>query len=157
AKSSGRSRLLEAPKSHLKAIQRRILHEILDRIPVHSAARGCRPGGSVNGYVAPHVGQRIVLRMDLRHFFPSLGSGRVLALFRTAGYPAAVVRLLTGLCTNVVPDDVLNQPGWKGERQVDRTLFANPHLPQGAPTSPALANLCVYRLDCRLTALAENV
>jgi hypothetical protein len=30
-------------------------------------------------------------------------------------------------------------------------------LPQGAPTSPALANLCSYRVDCRLTGLAKSV
>jgi hypothetical protein len=36
-----------------------------------------------------------------------------------------------------------------------RQLYAWPHLPQGAPTSPALANICAYRVDCRLTWLAE--
>jgi hypothetical protein len=35
--------------------------------------------------------------------------------------------------------------------------LAFPHLPQGAPTSPSLANLCAYRLDCRLTGLARSV
>ena len=30
------------------------------------------------------------------------------------------------------------------------------HLPQGAPTSPAIANLCAYGLDVRLTALADK-
>ncbi len=40
-------------------------------------------------------------------------------------------------------------------RQV-RWLYAAPHLPQGAPTSPALANLCAYRLDCRIAALARS-
>jgi hypothetical protein len=29
-------------------------------------------------------------------------------------------------------------------------------LPQGAPTSPALANICVYRVDCRLAGLAKS-
>jgi len=38
-----------------------------------------------------------------------------------------------------------------------RVLYARPHLPQGAPTSPALANLCSYRLDCRLAGLAKSV
>jgi hypothetical protein len=33
-------------------------------------------------------------------------------------------------------------------------LYSRPHLPQGAPTSPALATLCFYRTDCRLTGLA---
>jgi hypothetical protein len=34
-------------------------------------------------------------------------------------------------------------------------LYARPHLPQGAPTSPALANICAYRVDCRLGGLAR--
>jgi len=36
-----------------------------------------------------------------------------------------------------------------------RHLYAWPHLPQGAPTPPALANICAYHVDCRLTGLAE--
>jgi hypothetical protein len=35
-------------------------------------------------------------------------------------------------------------------------FYFQPHLPQGAPTSPALANLCAYRLDCRLVGLAKS-
>jgi hypothetical protein len=35
-------------------------------------------------------------------------------------------------------------------------MYARPHLPQGAPTSPALANMSFYRLDCRLGGLAES-
>jgi hypothetical protein len=36
-----------------------------------------------------------------------------------------------------------------------RVLYSRPHLPQGAPTSPALANLCAYRVDCRSSGLAQ--
>jgi RNA-directed DNA polymerase len=32
-----------------------------------------------------------------------------------------------------------------------------PHLPQGAPTSPALSNLCALHLDLRLDALAGSI
>jgi RNA-directed DNA polymerase len=68
----GRFRLIESPKPHLKAVQRRLLHEILDRIPPHPAVHGFRPGRSILTYAGPHVGQRIVLRFDLRDFFPSV-------------------------------------------------------------------------------------
>ena len=34
--------------------------------------------------------------------------------------------------------------------------LAAPHLPQGAPTSPALANLAAFGLDRRLSALADS-
>jgi hypothetical protein len=37
----------------------------------------------------------------------------------------------------------------------ERRRLATPHLPQGAPTSPALANLSAFRLDCRLAGLAK--
>jgi hypothetical protein len=149
-KRSGASRLLEIPKARLKAIQRRLLHEILERIPIHDAAHGYRRGRSVATYVRPHTGQRIVLRFDLRDFFASVRASRVCALFRTAGYSLSIARLLTGLCTNVAPDEVC-------AAATAGSLYAIPHLPQGAPTSPALANLCAFRFDRRLSALAESL
>ncbi len=149
----GKFRLLEMPKRRLKAMQRRVLREILNRIPPHDIAHGYRRGRSLLSYVTPHTGRRFVLWMDLRDFFPSIRAARVHALFRVAGYPEATARLLTGLCTNVVPQDVLSEaPAGAGSGR-----FVSPHLPQGAPTSPALANLCAYRLDCRLAALARMV
>src|SRR5947209_19928454 len=112
--------------------------EIVERMPAHDCVHGFRRGRSILSYAAPHVGRRIVLRFDLRDFFPSIPSSRVHALFRTIGYPVVVARLLTGLCTNAVPEDVWG-PGAGDWRQ--RRHYRYPHLPQGAPTSPALANL----------------
>jgi len=152
AKPSGRARLLEKPKQRLRAIQRRILHEILDRVPPHEAVHGYRRGRSIVTAVAPHSGRRIVLHFDLRDFFPSVRRSRVHALFAALGYPAPVARLLTGLCTNVVPEDI-----WRVAPESMRHLLRSPHLPQGVPTSPALANLCANSLDRRLAALARAV
>jgi len=80
-------RLMEVPKTRLREIQRRILRGIIDPIPVHRAAHGFRRGKSCRTYVEPHVGREVVLRMDLRNFFPSIPAPRIHALFDTLGYP----------------------------------------------------------------------
>lgn len=143
-KRSGGERLLETPKPRLKALQRQILDGILNRMEPHAAAHGFRRGRSIRTFAEPHAGQRVVLRMDLSDFFASVRVARVEALFRTAGYPEAVARLLACLCTNAAPTVLTHD------------LYTQRHLPQGAPTSPALANLCAYRLDCRLTGRANT-
>jgi RNA-directed DNA polymerase len=148
---AGQLRLIESPKPRLKEIQRRILTEILDWVPGHAAVHGFVRGRSIRTFAAPHAGKRTVLRMDLRDFFPSIYGVRVQSLFRTAGYPEAIADLLGGLCTNAVPRSVWRAHVAAGDAPA---LYATPHLPQGAPTSPALANLCGYRADCRLAGLA---
>lgn len=147
-------RLVEMPKARLKEIQRAILRGILDPVPAHDAAHGFRKGRSCLTYVGPHVARAVVLRLDLRNFFPSIAAPRVQAVFATLGYPERVSRLLAGLCTNSVPMRIARQgaPTWLAAKKL-----GVPHLPQGAPTSPALANLSTLHLDYRLDGLARSM
>jgi retron-type reverse transcriptase len=158
----GVPRVLEVPKARLKEIQRWVLHEILAHVPPHDAAQGFTRGRSVVTHAGRHSGQAVVLRLDLKDFFASISAARVFGIFRTLGYSRAIAHVLTGLSTNTVPQSI-----WQAvPRATDAALIqprfwlgralATPHLPQGAPTSPALANLAAFRLDRRLTGLATS-
>ncbi|MBL8848560.1 MAG: RNA-directed DNA polymerase [Planctomycetaceae bacterium] len=160
-KRSGGARLLEAPKPQLKAIQQRILRDILDRIPVHSQAHGFSKGRSIVTNAEPHVGKRIILKYDLENFYPSVRYNRVVAIFRSIGFSREVGIWLARLTTSALPWNTSDIPRL-GELSGLETrgryweLYGSRHLPQGAATSPALANLSAYSLDVRLSGLARK-
>lgn len=159
AKPDGKIRLIEAPKHRLKVMQRKILKQILEMIPAHRAVHGFVKGRSIRTFAEQHAGKRVVLRMDLKDFFPTLSRAKIQAFFRTAGYPERVADLLGGLCTNSTPHSVWGEVDSRAHPMAAfavHQLYGKPHLPQGAPTSPALANLCMYRADCRLRGLAQE-
>jgi RNA-directed DNA polymerase len=153
-------RLLAAPKPRLKEAQRRLLRHVVAPLPLHEAAHGCVPGRSVRTAVAPHAGSAVVLQLDLEQFFPSIRAERVYGLLRTVGgLPEPVAHAVTGLVTTVVPRAVWQRVPVPADFDRHRRLglrLAVPHLPSGAPTSSALANLVCFRLDRRLTGLAAS-
>ncbi len=161
ARSGALPRVIEAPKARLKEIQRWILREILDQVPVHDAAHGFTRGRSAVTHAALHSGRAAVLRLDLKDFFASVPAGRVYGIWRTLGYSPSVSHVLTGLTTNAVPESIweviaeATPPHATDQRFRLGRQLATPHLPQGAPTSPALANLAAFRLDRRLAGLAH--
>ncbi|MEM9059158.1 MAG: reverse transcriptase family protein [Pseudomonadota bacterium] len=151
-KRGGGIRLVEAPLPRLKALQRRVLRELLDHVPPHPDSFGFVRGRDCRGAAIRHTGEDVVIRYDLRDFFPSVPARRVHAIFRTIGYGPSVARLLTGLVTTRSPADaVLSlEPNRRPE-------YRAAHLPQGAPTSPTLANLAAWSLDQRLSGLARRL
>jgi hypothetical protein len=152
-------RIIAGPKPRLKEIQRRILRHVLEPIPVHEAAHGCVRGRSVASAVGPHAGAAVVIRADLEAYFPTVSAGRVWGVLRSAGLPEGVAHTITGLVTTVVPTAVWRSVTPPADRAAHARLHERltvPHLPQGAPTSPALANLVAFSLDRRLAGLAAR-
>lgn len=155
-KASGGRRLIEAPRSRLKRLQEGILGDLLSKVPVHEACHGFVGGRSVISHARLHAGQAVVARFDLRDFFASVQAAQVQAVFETLGYPPGVATDLTALCTTRTPEPVLQrlmEDGCLDWHQARRLRSA--HLPQGAPSSPMLANLCAFRMDLRLAELAR--
>lgn len=152
----GYARLLEKPKPRLKSLQQQINANILNKIPVHDNAHGYRRHRSCRTAAQPHAGYEILLKMDLQDFFITITRARVEGLFRLIGYPEGVAISLSRLCTHrtalqACGDCLSALSGSTRQRLIDW------HLPQGAPTSPALANLCAWQLDARLTGLSEKM
>lgn len=151
AKRSGGTRRLAAPHRTLAAAQRWILDNILARLDVTEHAHGFVPGRSTVSNARPHVGKRIVINLDLADYFPSITFPRVRGLFASLGYSPAAATLLALLTTESPRLEV----AYDG-----RTHFVaagERALPQGACTSPALANLVSRKLDRRLAGATRKL
>ena len=94
----------------LKAAQHWILRNIAEKLPVHGAAHGFLAGRSILSNAAEHVGSKLVVKLDVRDFFPTVTLGRVKGVFRHAGYREPVAKLLAMLCTEA-PREVVEQDG----------------------------------------------
>lgn len=150
-KRSGGTRLISSPKPALRAAQEWVRLQILSGRPVHAAAMAFRPGTSIVDNAARHTGAAIVVRIDLKDFFPSITFPRVRGYYETLGYNPGIASVLALLCTDaprvrLARGDAMHVVA-VGERG----------LPQGACTSPDLANLLSHRLDRRLSGLGSHV
>lgn len=148
-KRSGEARTLYAPNVQLKWVQRRILEKILMCASPHDAAHGFSLGRSTRTNALPHVGRALLLKFDLEDFFPTITYKRVLGFFVSLGYPYADAR-------TTVDDDGTNVAPILARLCCVAVTKERGVLPQGAPTSPTLANLLCRRLDGRLTGLAAR-
>lgn len=150
-KKTGGTRLISAPMPRLKAAQAWVLEHILEKVPVHDAAHGFRAGRSIVTNAWPHVGAGVVVNLDLKDFFPSVGYPRVKGVFARLGYSEATATVLALLCTEPDVEEV----------ELDGQRFyvsqGARRLPQGAPTSPALTNILCRCLDRRLAGAARKL
>ena len=150
-KRDGSERPIWAPRPKLKQCQRWVLRNVLERLPMHGAAHGFMPARSIRSNSQPHGDSQMIVKMDLKEFFPTITQPRVKGVFRKAGYREQIATLVSLLCTES-PRKVVEEDG--------KTLFVSlgPRcLPQGAPTSPALTNVICLNLDRRLSGLAASL
>ena len=132
-KSDDRKRTVYRVSKQLTEYQRWIQQNILAHLPVHPCATAYKPGSSVKRNAAPHVGHRQLVKVDLKDYFGHISFLKVKKVFLDAGYSGKVSTSLAGLCTR------------EGA------------LPQGAVSSPALANLVFFRLDEQISAFCSSM
>ena len=130
-KKSGGFRQIVTPRRFLKTVQRWILHRILSGLPQSDNVHGFVVGRGIFSNASQHLAGQNLLAVDIRNFFPSVTRETVKSLVsENFKFPEPVAAQLAGLCT------------------------LNGTLPQGAPTSPALANAAFLEADRKLVKLA---
>lgn len=126
-KDDGTVRRTYDAKKLLKDIHRRIKTEILDHVDFPPYLTGSLKGQDYKTNAELHVGAAIVIAEDIGSFFPSTTAEHVFDVWhRFFKFSAEVAQLLTNLTTR------------------------NNELPQGAITSPQIANLVFWRDEPRL-------
>lgn len=127
-KRNGGYRTILAPDELLRFVQKNLLRHVLEGYELPPAEAAYRKGASPAAAAAPHVGKRVVMKLDVEDFFGSITFPMVLAhAFPPQIFPPAVGTLLTSLCCY------------------------RDYLPQGAPTSPAVSNLVMRPFDRYVT------
>ena len=125
-KKRGGIREIHEPDPDLKRLQRKILWRMLSGVPLSKHAHGFIPRRGTRTNAAVHARQRVVLNVDIRNFFGSLPIECVraaIAQVRRGALSPAAVDLLVKIVTR------------------------GGTLPQGAPTSPAITNIALRRVD----------
>jgi hypothetical protein len=150
-KRDGSPRLISAPKPELKAAQRWITREVTEHLPVHGAAHGFLTGRSIVTNARVHAGARVVVKLDIRGFYPTVTMRRVKGLLRRAGLGEQVATVMALLATEAPREEVVTHG------KTHFVALGPRSLPQGAPTSPSITNALCLRLDCRLSGLARKL
>lgn len=158
-KNSGGHRDLLSPSESLMAVQRWILHEVLSRVPRHPNSFAYFRGVTTRECASRHAGARWMIKTDIHNYFPSVTESEVYKVFFDLGYSPLVSFEFARLCTwrgaqsSRQGQSVLRPSGGQGWR-LPYPVLTEGVLPQGAPTSGALANASTRQLDDGLSALA---
>ena len=149
-KRSGGSRLISSPKPKMRIAQSWINTNILNQLAPSKYCYAFRPKTSIVDNAKQHMGKSVIVKLDVKDFFPSITFNRVRGYFEFLGYNPGVATVLALLCTDAPRVRITI----KGRSQI--VAIGARSLPQGACTSPALANLIASRLDARLVGLIET-
>lgn len=146
-KRSGGFRDLFIPIEPLKIIQRKIKDQFLDlNTPLTSTHAYCFSRSIITN-ASTHIGNPFMFKLDIKDFFPSIESERIYEIFdsfrlnnKSFEKQSCKIEINPKIC-----------------RYLTRLCMYKGGLPQGAPTSPSLANLAARSMDLKLNEYTKNL
>ena len=141
-KRSGGVRKITAPTGKLKDIQKCLTVILAPYYQEPDCAHGFTSGRSVATNAQSHIGRNYILNIDLKDFFPTITSTRVMRSLDEMGFNEEISDIIARICTI---------PIWDDHKQMWRNS-----LPQGSPASPLLSNIVCQSLDESMSNLAKR-
>jgi hypothetical protein len=136
-KKDGSERIIHAPISNIKIIQKKLLYILNLVFEPHNDAYGFIKNRSILDNAVNHTNKRFILNIDLLNYFPNINFGRVYGYYiKHFGFNKGVATILAKIVC--IEDGV------------------NSYLPQGAPTSPILSNMISMKLDNELSNFCQK-
>lgn len=133
-KKNGGKRTISSPIKPLRDIQLKLYEQLKDDYELKNCSHGFESGRSYITNAKAHKKSRVLVNIDLKSFFNSISFRRVRGLFLSRSFN----------CSNKVAT-ILAQ-----------IVCYRDSLPQGACTSPIIANMIARRLDSSLISLAKS-
>jgi RNA-directed DNA polymerase len=163
-----RYRIIAVPEPGLLKVQQWITQKILSKAKPHSASVAFSKGDKLIDAATPHCRCRWLIKLDVYNFFESISEIAVYRVFESLGYQPLVSMEMARLCTRLRSSDRGRGGRWWVRWWQWSTIKAYQvwrlghgdrmgHLPQGAPTSPMLANLAMRDFDKIVTEIANEL
>lgn len=158
-----RFRVICAPEPSLLLVQRWLSQNVLKyaKSKVHPASTAYAEGCTLVDAASPHCGCRWLIKLDIKSFFESVTEISAYRAFRSLGYQPLIAFELARLSTRLGSGTVRQmQHRWRRHHPSRHWVIAPyinrliGHLPQGAPTSPMLANMAMMDADNLLSRWA---
>lgn len=151
-------REIMAPNEELKFLQRWININILQKLEYNSHIHGFIPESSILKHAQIHHKSKYLMKIDLLKFFDTITDQRVYNMFRSIGYTKNLAWDFSKICTAKHRTSYWESFSTEDYSTLSQHINCNPNvLPQGAPTSPLLANLVATHLDVRIGGLAKKM
>ena len=163
--SSNRFRIICVPDPQLMRAQRWISQNILAHGQTHDASVAYKAGSNIVDAASLHCGCRWLIKLDIVNFFESVTERSAYRVFHQMGYQPLISFELARICTRKGDETVVRNrlnAKWRASYGKYATIHSYSsadllgHLPQGAPTSPMLANLAMYDFDQSVEKVATE-
>lgn len=152
-----RPRFVCVPHPLLMRAQRWIHHNILLYAKPHSASKAYGRDCSILDAAQPHCLATWLIKMDITKFFDAIVENSVQHAFEKLGYQPLISFEMARICTRLRLRGNISKESDKSYSAISKyTNMHLGHLPQGAPTSPVLANLVAHKLDIAISNMAAR-